>query len=116
MSNEAEAPLVDTRKVEHLRALLADQFEAQLTGFLSNSERYLHAMDTALREGRYADAFQEAHKLYSSSGQYGLLRLSAMARRMERGDSAKPEGLLDLSAAMQDAFRQAQARLADFDA
>jgi signal transduction histidine kinase/CheY-like chemotaxis protein/HPt (histidine-containing phosphotransfer) domain-containing protein len=83
----AEAAIIDRTVVDEFIAQVGcDSTDEIVSVFLSETERRLSLM-RGLPVGDHGTIRQEAHTLKGSSGTFGLMRLSALLRNLERGAS-----------------------------
>jgi len=75
--------LVDAEIIGSLRAILRDDFESVMDSFTRNTRRYLSLIELALSENDRVSLIMTAHKLASSAGQVGFMKLSEFAREIE---------------------------------
>lgn len=103
----------DFSALEKLRQLFDDEFESRFQLFLNYTDNYLRELRQAILCGASEEVEKIAHKLVSTTGQYGMVSLSRMARALEYSDKKDtPEHLLAMHDAMTHCF-QSYKRLLD---
>jgi HPt (histidine-containing phosphotransfer) domain-containing protein len=100
---------IDAIKFHRLQRLFGDDFGPALESFVTQSQIYCHAIQTAIIQDRFQDAMGIAHKLKSSSGLYGFWKVSKLSNDIERVPMTAGATLLlklqsDLDAALQEAI------------
>jgi len=78
-----ESVTVDMDAIESLRHILREDFSAVMDSYAKNTRRYLSLIELALAENDRVSLIMSAHKLASSSGQVGFMKLSEISREIE---------------------------------
>jgi HPt (histidine-containing phosphotransfer) domain-containing protein len=73
-----EAPLAEIEK-----AVPPDEFKSFIAEYLRNAEERIALVETIAKGGDLATLAGEAHKLISTSGSFGVMRASFLARELE---------------------------------
>ncbi len=78
------APLVDTRVLAELRALLGDDVDDLIDTYLAYAPTLLAKMTTSCSSGDTTQLARHAHALKGSAGNLGVLALSGMCAELEQ--------------------------------
>ncbi len=70
-------------RIAALKQLLGREFPALVNNFRANTCASLTALRTQMREGRFAQARETAHRLRSALSQFGLLHAARIAEEFE---------------------------------
>jgi HPt (histidine-containing phosphotransfer) domain-containing protein len=74
---------IDMDAIESLRHILREDFNPVIDSFIKNTRRYLGLIGLALAENDRVSLIMSAHKLASSAGQVGFMKLSEISREIE---------------------------------
>jgi HPt (histidine-containing phosphotransfer) domain-containing protein len=79
-----QLPLLDEDIIIELREIMEDEFTDLLNTFLHDLPVQLAHMEAAVAQGDSNELYSAAHKLKSSCGSLGALRLAEVVRRLEQ--------------------------------
>ena len=119
MSDAAERPVIDTRRLSQLDSLGGEGVLSELVGlFRRELPGRLSLLRGGLSRGDRHDVERSAHMLRGSGGQLGLPRVQAIAARLEEGAATVPFADLGTQAAaleaeVQEALHALERRIAD---
>ncbi len=102
-----EAPLAEIEK-----AVPSDEFRSFIAEYLRSAEERITLVETIARGGDLATLAGEAHKLISTSGSFGVMRASVLARELETAcKSGKADESRALVAQIAESSRRAWATM-----
>ncbi len=91
---DERAPALDMEILQDLKEMMGTGYQELIRIYLEDSPKLLAQIQTAIAEGDSAALVTPAHTLKSSSANLGALRVSQIAKRMEKsarsGDAAGP--------------------------
>ena len=77
-------PLIDDEVITELRNIMEEEFADLLHAFLNDLSIQIALMQTAVAQNNADELYQLAHKLKSSCGSLGALRLAELIQRLEQ--------------------------------
>lgn len=84
-----QLPLLDEEIIVELREVMEEEFADLLQSFLNDLPLQLDLLQAVIAKGDVDQLYQIAHKLKSSCGSMGALRLAELVRRLEQAGRSK---------------------------
>ncbi len=84
-----QLPLLDEEIIVELREVMEEEFADLLQNFLNDLPLQLDLLQAVIAKGDADQLYQIAHKLKSSCGSMGALRLAELVRRLEQAGRSK---------------------------
>ncbi|MES2905513.1 MAG: Hpt domain-containing protein [Pseudomonadota bacterium] len=104
---------IDASCIASLKELLGDDYAPIVDDFLKNSQGYIETIGAAIAQDNRAAVTAAAHPLTSSSGQFGLREVQALAKGIEHNQTLDNAGLSEQFSKLQEAYKQAVAYFRD---
>lgn len=89
--------LIDKKSVRELKDFIKDKFSSVVEVYLTNSKVYVERVKDGYAQADIQQVVDAAHPLKSSSGNLGLVVLSALCRDIEHTGNAVLNGEDDIS-------------------
>ena len=84
-----QLPLLEEEIIVELREVMEDEFADLLQNFLNDLPLQIDSLQAVVAQGDADQLYQIAHKLKSSCGSIGALRLAELVRRLEQAGRSK---------------------------
>ncbi|MBI1276417.1 response regulator [bacterium] len=118
VSNENTSPAVnnsmlDTTILQDARQTMGSRFATVLRYYLEDTEIYLSQLEHAARNGDAKEVSAQAHSIKSSSRQFGVIQVSAVAEAIEHAarEGSSPTELTPKLAELRRAFNESRPHL-----
>lgn len=98
-------PNVDHAAFQKLQKLFGEGFQKVWTGFLENTETYLGHVTDGIQQHQRQEILAAAHKITSSTGQFGMIDVQHLAKKLEeQAHTASEAEIAELHASLKAVF------------